>query len=288
MSIKKTIVLASVLASCPASAELIATSSEPVILGISDLVVELHDTKPNNPMCKGRSGFHQANFYFFFRGEKRKKEIATGCWIENNEKVSLFGTKLETGEKFNYDQAISAYEIIKPLEVVRGKKSAPGEIDKSVASGSNEIPKPHQIAFSGDFVKYPKGATQATLERYIPGIQCQEFMGSVMCVSKPNSLSTMFIRGITCDQTSEVMFTLEQGKTVGATCGIDGETAESLSLKYTKKYGAPKKERKQVDSMFSNHQTWIIGRESHVISHWGGSNINGDPLNKYNISISEK
>ncbi len=286
MNINKIIAITFLTISGSPSAELIATSSGPVILNISDLVVDLYDTRPQNSICEGYSDSHQANFYFFFHADNRKEKIATGCWVKNDGKISLFGEKLKTNEKFNYDQDVSEFNIIKSLDVVKDEASL-AEKTENNANG-NKIPKIYQIAFSGDFVQYPKGATQATLEYYIPKLQCQDFMDNIVCVSEPDALATIFIRGINCNQSSEIMFTLEQGKTVGASCGIDNETAESLSIRYIAKYGSPQKERNQMDNMVSDQQTWFIGNESHIIAHWSGKNSNDVTLNKYTVSIGNK
>lgn len=154
-------------------------------------------------------------------------------------------------------------------------------------SAAEGIPAPHQIQFSGYFFKYPKGASQATIERYIPEIRCQEYAGSVMCSSPTNELSSMFIRGVQCLPTSEVMFILANGKVVGAGCEVALDAYRTLAQKYAEKYGPAKFEKSTVSSLTSRRQTWKIGSDEQIVfSHWAGADLQGKGVNKFSIRVS--
>lgn len=156
------------------------------------------------------------------------------------------------------------------------------------AQGASEsIPMPHQIQFSGYFFKYPKGASQATLERYIPDLRCQDYAASVVCSAPTNELSSIFIRGVQCLPTSEVMFILTNGRTVGAGCEVTLEAYRALALKYAQKYGPANIEKSTVSSLTSRSQKWKIGRDEQIVfSHWAGADLQGKGVNKFSVRVS--
>ena len=158
-------------------------------------------------------------------------------------------------------------------------------ISPALTAHADSIPMPHQIEFSSGLVKYPKEASQETLERYIPGLTCQNFMGDVLCIGETNAFSNMFIRGAKCSSAGEITFTLKGNKTVGALCGLEKASASELFEKYTSKYGEPRSTNDNINGMIVAHKEWVVGGELHTIIHYGGIDINGAALDKYSINI---
>lgn len=198
----------------------------------------------------------------------------------------LLGMMYESGLGIAQDQAqavtwyskaaeqgmVEAQQILD--EMSRTERGTANNNSPSTESDTHDdIPLPDQIEFSAGFVKYPKGVKKDFLERYIPEINCyspSQNGDSMICVSGVDSLATIFIRGVSCMKTKEVMFTLKQGKTIGATCDIDKKTANSLLRTYTQKYGEPKTEHQQVFRMTSDEFKWDIGDEAPEIVYWSG------------------
>ncbi len=151
---------------------------------------------------------------------------------------------------------------------------------------TGDVPLPHQMPLTGVIFKYHKGASQAFLERYIPGLRCQPFMGSIVCLTPVDDISSIFIRGVRCVPPQEISFTLKQGKAVGASCGVTADQAKQLSAAYRKLFGAPKQERKGVMEMNSDHESWQIGGgDILTITHWSGRNVSGLPIEKYDVRM---
>lgn len=152
---------------------------------------------------------------------------------------------------------------------------------------SGNIPMPHQMQFSGHFFKYPKGASQATLERYIPDLRCQDYAGSVVCSAPANELSSIFIQGVQCQPTSDVMFIIINGRTVGAGCDVTLDAYRALANKYTVKYGPAKLEKSTVSSLTSRRQTWKIGSDEQIVfNHWSGADLHGKGVNTFSVRVS--
>lgn len=290
MVINKMLAVTLLALSGSVSAQVIATSSEELILNISALRVDLHDTAPEASNCVGQANAHFANFYFFFYSSKEKKQIASGCWIKEGETIHLQGVKFKDNKEFNYDQSVAMYNIIKPLNSVKPLeqvKPKAGE-DEDLTASNDTIPMIDQIPFAGDVVRYPRGANQATLEKYIPELKCQDFMGDFMCVSEPSPIAVVFIRGVYCDKSKAVTFSLKDGQVVSASCDIDGGTAREVERYYSEKFGKPSEDTKQVDRMTSFHQTWSVESESLGLTHWSGNDINGAALDSYTIHVGRE
>lgn len=145
---------------------------------------------------------------------------------------------------------------------------------------------PHEIRFAGDIFKYPKGINQATLERYVPDIRCRESEARTICIAPPDELATLFIRGVKCTTTQDVMFSLINNQTVGAVCGIDQKTAFSLAQAHRKKYGAPRVDQRTIETMVSDQLIWEFGNEHFIITHWHGKNLQGGAINKYDARVT--
>lgn len=270
MRLFKSIMLLLMLAPSISSADVVASSSEPVVVGISDLIVELHNTKPNEASCKNRSGLRQAKFYLFYNYQNERRQIANGCWLKSKGKIALFGTKLGTKEPFNYEKELDTFQgessdWIKNIDNVKTDVVDSSQIISKKSNLEQKIPKPHQIKFDGYIVRYPKGATRETLEQYIPDIECKNYDSKLRCLANYDDFSSIFVRGVNCTASQEIVFILSSNKVTGAACGISKDTALFLEKAFSDRYGDPK--ISESNEIIMKSKAWEIDRTHYRIDY---------------------
>lgn len=143
----------------------------------------------------------------------------------------------------------------------------------------------NDLHFGGSIVKYPKGATQASLEKHIPGIQCMPYKGYINCIATVNGASNSLVRNVQCIN-SEIVFVLKNGRTEGMFCSISRDSAIDLYQQHTSKYGASEPDHTDIGGYAKQEIfTWIVKGESTKISHMKGRDIKGNALDAYTIFL---
>lgn len=155
-----------------------------------------------------------------------------------------------------------------------------------VAQANDDVPLPHQMPLSGAIFKFHKGASQAFLERYIPDLKCQPFMGEVVCLAPVDEISQLFIRNVKCIGPRPISFSIKAGKAIAASCHVEQAEARRLSEAHGKRFGAAKVEQKDVPPMLGRQESWRIGGgDAFMVTHFYGQDTRGRAIDDYLVRM---
>lgn len=149
--------------------------------------------------------------------------------------------------------------------------------------------EPQGLVFSGETLRYPKGASEEALIAAVPSMKCMDFEGSRMCTAEVSLLQRVLLDGLpgTCMGGKEVVAVLDKDKrlkTLG--CDVAPLVAEAVFNDHQNRFGAPKNETVVTGGMKAVYAEWKVGEDYVLVTNYLGNDFYGKPLNNFNVHIS--
>ncbi len=150
--------------------------------------------------------------------------------------------------------------------------------------------QPHELVFSGETLRYPKGASEEALIAAVPSMVCVDFLGSRTCTAEVKFMPKVLLGGLpgSCMGGKEIVADLEENQLQKLGCDVEPLVAEAVYNHHQDKFGAPKTETVITGGMKSLHSEWQVGADYVMVTRYNGMDFRGKPINNFNVAISAR